>query len=138
MDARQRAFLNAVVDDLAASRSHDSGTVPARHTTRRSGVNRAVAGALLAGAAFVGFSATAAHAGPPARTNGAVIQSDCFTPDFIPQNHSKTCTGGIAFVSYKYLYTYSPNQVVVCYMFDATYYGCGGSTDLGRRPLCFR
>ena len=108
------------------------------HHAKGVGVRRAVAGVLLAGASFFAFSATAAHAGQPARTTGSVVQAeDCFTPDFVPWDHTKACGAGWAFVNYDYKYTYSPNQsTLYCHVFDASYFGCGGWSDIGERTRC--
>jgi hypothetical protein len=125
VDAQRQAFLNGIVGELAA---------PSR---RRRGVKRAVAGAILATGSFLALSATAAHAAPPPRATGTVMAGDCYTPDFVPWDHTKTCDNPWTFVSYDYQYTYSPNgSNVYCHVFDASWFGCGGYNHIGTRTRC--
>ncbi|GAA0907775.1 hypothetical protein [Virgisporangium aurantiacum] len=111
MDAQRQAFLN--------------------------GTKRAVAAAVLAGGAFVGMSATAAHAEPSPEPASTMMDGDCYTPDFVPWDHEKTCNNWVTFMFYDYQYTYSPNgSNVHCHVFDASWFGCGGYTHVGPKTRC--
>ncbi|WP_460438832.1 hypothetical protein [Amycolatopsis stemonae] len=92
------------------------------------------AATVLAGASLLTAFASTADASTPTRPAGAESVDSCFEPDHVPHDHAKGC--GIAQVVYDYQYTYSPNQALQCYVFEATYFGCGGASNLGRKESC--
>jgi hypothetical protein len=142
MDAQRRAFLDTVVSDLATSPSRGSDTDSRTARSRRStgfAITRAVAGTLLVGASFLAFSATSAQAERPALAGTSVViqDGDCFTPDPVSYDHTKTCPNQYTFMAYDYLYGYKVHDHLWCYVFDAWYYGCGGSDYIGQKTRCF-
>lgn len=95
---------------------------------------RAATATLLASASIFAFSATAATADTG---SGSVIQEeDCFTPNHVKADHTKPCGIGWAFVSYKYQYEFHVHGNVWCFVFDATYFGCGGPSPIGEELSC--
>jgi hypothetical protein len=138
LDTQRRAFLADLKAELTTPQP--PGPTPARSIGRSRkglGMKRAVAGALLASASFIAFSAPAAHAASAsaARTPVVAQDSSCWVPDAEPWDHTKYCGSG-AFMSYKFLYDEEIYPYYWCFTFDAYYYGCGGSTYVGRRSAC--
>jgi hypothetical protein len=137
MDAQRQAFLDDIEAELVAPRPGTSSGAGSRSTTagyskRLAGKMGAVGAVLVASASLFGFTATAAHASTGGSVRPATVDS-CFEPNFVHWDHTKSC--GLAFVSFHYLNTIA-DPYEVCYVFDATYFGCGGATDIGEKVAC--
>lgn len=125
-NAQQMEFL----DGIEAGQSSAGAARPAR-TAR--GV-RLFGGAVLAGASLISVFGSTAEAATPVHPASPASVDSCFEPDHVPHDHAKGC--GLAQVVYDYQYTYSPNQALQCYVFEATYFGCGGASGLGIKESC--
>jgi hypothetical protein len=141
LDAQRRAFLDAVEADLTTSRlplpNADSGTAPTGRW-KRLGVKGAIAGALLASASFLAFPTAPAQANPTvAQPRSVVIQDgDCYTPDMVQYDHTKVCPNPLTFMSYTYQYADHVHTNLWCFIFDATFFGCGGTSHVGTKTRC--
>ncbi|WP_156325730.1 hypothetical protein [Nonomuraea sp. SBT364] len=141
MHEQRQAFLDNLETELTSAPSNHPETGSGR--VRRSHINgmkmrRGLAGALLAGASFLAFAAAPAQAAgaPPVIKPSSVAEANCFTPDFVPWDHTKTCGNPIAFVNWTFVDEQWTTPYYVCYVFDGWWYGCGGGTELPRASAC--
>ncbi|GLY51754.1 hypothetical protein [Lentzea sp. NBRC 102530] len=132
MTSQRQAFLADLEAELTApavNRQADGGTAATGGLGRRI---RHLAATVLASASFFALSAGAASA---SQNGSAVVAADCFQPDFKDYTHTKRC-GGLDIQRFTYLYRYSPNQVVVCYVFDHHSFTCNTWYYIGRKEAC--
>lgn len=141
MDAQRRAFLESVEADMTTSRPQanaGSGTAPTGRW-KRLGVKGAAAGALLAGVSFLALPATPAQARPTVvpQPRSVVIQDGpCYTPNMEQRDHQKVCVNRYTFYNYTYLYADHVHTNLWCFIFDATWFSCGGANYIGRKTRC--
>ncbi|MEV6632527.1 hypothetical protein AB0M54_17440 [Actinoplanes sp. NPDC051470] len=143
MDTQRQAFLatlEAELVDLSPSRTAADSILDRPSRGAGIAVKRSVFCTLLAGASMLAVGAAPAQAAsaPSAATSGPVIQSDCFTPDFVRRDHTKTCGNPQAFVNYYFVDEDWITSYYVCYIFEGSWYGCGGSTPLPDSSACGR
>jgi hypothetical protein len=140
MDVQRLAFLDDIEDDLTTAGLDRTVETNARsgragwrsRLTRGFGV---VGLLLLAGVPLVGYSATAAHASAAASVRPAVIY--CGIPNPVPRTHTKSCNDGAWYLhTFMTSYPHGPGGQGTCYVFDRTYYGCGGESDAGYYTVC--
>jgi len=134
VDSQRRAFLADIEAELtAAETTRTSGGVAV--AAHQGGVGRKLrhlAATLLASASFFALSAGAASAGAG---SGVVVAADCFSPDYRAESHTKRC-GALDIQQFTYLYSYSPNQVVYCHVFDHSSFTCNTWYYIGRKEAC--
>jgi hypothetical protein len=130
LDAQRLAFLEVVKADLTSAKDSSPTAGP---PTRNGGKTRAAAAAIFAGASFFTMSATGAAAAT-AGTEGTQTVLDCPGPSAVAYTHYKGC--GSTTQKFEYIYRYSPNQAVFCYVFDASMLTCNQWYPNGRVENC--
>ncbi|WP_125798607.1 hypothetical protein [Amycolatopsis sp. WAC 01416] len=124
-------FLDGIEEELSSPKFGGSSGRSLREASRL-GV---VATTLLAGASLLAMLPGTASAESREAISPVTVMA-CSTPDPIPQFQSKWCN----FMNYvfNYLYNYSPNGIVRCYVFDVTIYHipCGGTARPGNTEAC--
>jgi hypothetical protein len=140
MDAQRQAFLDDLEADLTtAGPDASAGTDAQPHRARPTGrfARRAgVVGLLLAaGLPLLGYSAAAAHASTAGAVRPAVLY--CGIPNPVPYTHTKTCNDGAWYMhTFMTSYPHGLGGLGTCYVFDRTYFGCGGESDAGYYTVC--
>lgn len=129
MDTQQLALLDDIEADLTAPR------VESRRSRGRLARVGAAGAMLAAGATMLALPGGPANAatGPAARP--AVPY--CGVPNPVPRDHTKSCDDGAWYLfTYVFSYPSGPGGQYDCYVFDRTYFGCGGESDAGTATAC--